>query len=63
MQEEDILYEIGGYWVCMNEKGWFEVYHNTITHSERCATIGYKGEIGFERAKMECDKRALTERI
>lgn len=53
-----ILYEKGDYWVCASEKGGYEVYYNTITHSIRCAIIGYKGNEGLERAKVECDKRA-----
>lgn len=56
LSESDILYEKGNYWVCAAENG-YEVYHNTITHSERCAIIGYKGNKGFECAKNECDKR------
>jgi hypothetical protein len=57
LTESDILYEKGNYWICMSPSGGYEVYHNTITHAERVAIIGYKGEKGFERAKLECDKR------
>lgn len=56
----DILYENGNYWVRMHEKGWYEVYRVGITHSVRCATIGYKGNEGLTRAITECNKRAAS---
>lgn len=64
MEESDILYENGNYWVCrsLTSKKGYEVYHNTITHSKRCAIIGYKGVKGFELVKAECDKRAKISR-
>lgn len=61
--EPDILYENGDYWVCAvttpegKDKG-FEVYRNCITHSTRCAIIGYKGNDGIKRAIEICDKLA-----
>lgn len=58
LTESDILYENGNYWVCASAKGGYEVYRNGITHSTRCAIIGYKENEGLERAKAECNKRA-----
>jgi len=57
MTEEDILYENSDYWVCKSKNG-YEVYKNCITHSTRCAIIGYEGEKGLNMAIYECDKRA-----
>lgn len=57
MKESDILYEKGNYWACASKKGGYEVYKNGITHSTRCAIIGYKGQKGLDRAKLECNKR------
>jgi hypothetical protein len=57
--ESDILYQNGDFWVCASEKGGYEVYCDGITHSTRCAIIGYKGDKGLERAILECDKRAF----
>lgn len=57
MKESDILYEKGNYWVCASNKGGYEVYRIGITHSTRCAIIGYKGAEGLLLAKMECDRR------
>lgn len=58
MQEADIVYELGQYWVYKmpKDKG-FEVYKNGLTHSTRCAQIGYKGDKGLNRAIEECNKR------
>lgn len=58
MSEEDILYQNGYFWVCKDKRGCYEVYRDTITHAERAAIIGYKGEEGLERAKSTCDKLA-----
>jgi hypothetical protein len=60
VKESHILYENGSYWVMADKKGGYEVYRNTITHSERCAIIGYRGAEGLERAKAECDRRAAA---
>ncbi len=64
MQEKDILYEHGRFWVCRAPKGWkgFEVYRisDSGTHSVRCATIGFEGEKGLQRAIAECERRALA---
>ena len=57
IKESDIVFESGRHWVLnLGSKG-FEVYRNTITHSERCAVIGYTGEKGLERAKQEVERR------
>ena len=58
MDESSILYEKGDYWICKGNKGEYEVYRNTITHSERVAIIGYNGDKGLQLAILECDRRA-----
>jgi hypothetical protein len=56
-KESDISYEKGPYWVLnMGSKG-FEVYKNGITHSTRCAIIGYQGQNGLKRAIIEIERR------
>lgn len=56
-KESQIVYETPKHWVFDNGSKGFEVYRKTITHSERCAIIGYTGTIGLERAKAEIERR------
>lgn len=56
MTESEILYQQGDYWICRASAG-YEVYKNSGTHSVRCAVIGYPGDAGLERAKMEVNRR------
>lgn len=51
------IYENGDYWVAKAKKG-YEVYRTGITHSTRCAIIGYEGQKGLDMAKAEADRRA-----
>ena len=51
------MHEVGKYWVCKVKHG-FDVYKTGITHSTRCASIGYKGDYGLQRAIAEANKRA-----
>ena len=61
IKESDIVFESGKHWVLnLGPKG-FEVYRNTITHSERCAVIGYTGQKGLERAIQEVNRREGTQ--
>lgn len=55
-QEADIMFEKGNHWVLKVDYG-FEVYKTTITHSIRCARIGFKGEQGLSRAIAEVERR------
>ena len=56
-KESDIAYEKGQFWVLnLGSKG-FEVYKNGITHSTRCAVIGFSGQSGLDRAILEIDRR------
>ena len=61
LEEKDIAYETSGFWVLRIPSGklkdTFEVYRKTITHSERYAIIGYKGEKGLNMAIAECNRR------
>jgi|GEM_PF-3584994 len=52
------LYENDPFWICRTENGWFEVYQNGVTRAVRCASIGFMGDKGFQKAKQECDRRA-----
>ena len=59
MTHKKILFEIGNYWVTHAQKGkGFEVYKTGITHSVRVAIVGWEGEAGLDRAKIEATKRA-----
>ncbi len=53
---KDIIYETKNFWV-LRVKSGFEVYKINVTHSTRCAQIGWEGEKGRERAIAECNKR------
>ena len=56
LTEKDILCEKGDYWAIKVNYG-YDVYKNGITHSTRCARIGYKGKDGLDRVKKEIDRR------
>lgn len=60
-REDDIAHETQDYWVLRVPSGklagTYEVYRKGVTHSTRCATIGYRGEEGLRRAVAECDRR------
>ncbi len=59
MKEKDILYSASPYWVKRADKfKGFEVYKDGITHATRCASIGYEGQLGLDKAIAECNKRA-----
>ena len=56
-KESDIAYEKSQFWVLnLGSKG-FEVYKNGLTHSTRCAVIGFQGQNGLDRAIVEIDRR------
>jgi hypothetical protein len=57
MTEKDIVFESGKYWVFDAKKKGFEVYKNGITHSTRCAQIGWNGQVGLDKAKQEIKRR------
>lgn len=59
MKLKDIIFESGNYFVLKAKHG-FEVYKNGITHSTRCAIIGYEGEIGIAKAIKEIERRKAT---
>jgi len=54
--ERDIAYENSTHWVLRKPDG-FEVYRKDVTHSVRCARIGFKGDTGLTRAIQEADRR------
>jgi hypothetical protein len=53
---KDIVFETDRYWVKRVPKG-FEVYKTGLTHSTRVAVIGYTGDKGLQRAKLEIERR------
>lgn len=65
--EQDIAYEspCGKYWVynkgCKKGSKGYEVYKTGLTHSVRCAIIGYKGELGLQRCLTEIERRLKEE--
>ena len=56
-KESDIAYEKAPYWVLNVGSKGFEVYKTGITHSTRCAQIGYQGQKGLDRAILEINRR------
>ena len=60
IKESQIVYETPKHWVLDCGSKGFEVYRKTITHSERCAIIGFTGDKGLERAKQEIIRREST---
>jgi hypothetical protein len=55
---EDVVYELGDYYALKVETG-FEVYKEGITHSVRCARIGWSGNKGKQKAIDEINRRIL----
>ena len=59
MKESDILYENRTHWV-MAVKTGYEVYKIGVTHSTRCAQIGWpNSDKGLNRAILEADRRNM----
>ena len=56
-KETQIAYEKADFWVLNLGLKGFEVYRDGITHSTRCAIIGYQGENGLSRAIAEIERR------
>lgn len=54
---EPIIFERDNYFVVRTQEGTFEVYRNGATSASRCATIGYQGQKGLDKAKAEIDRR------
>lgn len=61
IKESQIVYETPKHWVLDCGLKGYEVYRKTITHSERCARIGFTGDKGLERAKAEIERREATQ--
>lgn len=57
IKESQIVYETNKHWVLDLGNRGYEVYRKTITHSERCAVIGFTGDKGLDRAKAEIERR------
>lgn len=55
-RESDIAHESGDYWVLRLPRG-YEVYKTGVTCSVRVAIVGYEGERGLEKAKVEIMRR------
>ena len=54
--EKDILFETPRHFVLAASHG-FDVYRIGLTHSTRCAQIGYRDEEGLARAIAEIARR------
>lgn len=52
----DVVHETAAHWV-LRVAGGFEVYKIGVTHSTRCASIGWAGEEGLKRAIAEVERR------
>ncbi len=62
MTEKDILYARGRYSVRKARKfNGYEVWKDGICAAERCASIGYPGSEGLNRATAETDKRSIED--
>ncbi len=53
---ENIVHETAHHWIEKQENG-YAVYRLGITHSTRCAWIGFTGEPGLARAIAEVERR------
>lgn len=60
MKASDIKFEIGNYWVLQKDQS-FEVYKIGLTHSVRCAVIGWGGAVGLEKAIAEAKRREIKD--
>lgn len=61
IEEKDIMFELGDHWVLKVPsgplKGFYEVLKNNLTHSVVVANIGYRDQIGLDKAIAECRRR------
>ncbi len=57
LKETDIVYELGAYWAMRAKKVGYDIFKVGITHSTRCAHVGYDGEVGLQKMKAEIDRR------
>lgn len=53
----EIVFQTDRHWVRRAPKKGFEVYRVEGTHSVRCAIIGFEGQEGLDRAKVEIERR------
>lgn len=60
MKEEDIVFELGDYWVSKEPNG-YKVWKTGITHSTKVATVGHLGWYGLNLAILHARKRFLTD--
>lgn len=56
----NIVYETQDYFVLRTDKG-FEVYKHGPTVATRVSQIGYQGQKGLDRAKLEIERRTAKE--
>ncbi len=57
LKEKDIVFELGAYWAMKAKKVGYDIYTVGITHSTRCAHIGFDGDVGLQKMKAEIDRR------
>lgn len=53
---KDVMHESKYHWV-LRVTGGYEVYRIGITHSTRCAQIGFTDNMGLLKAITECTRR------
>jgi hypothetical protein len=56
MKLTEIVFETNRYSIVRVTKG-FEVYEIGATAAKRCTVIGYEGDKGLQRAKLEVERR------
>ncbi len=62
MEEKDIVYESGNFFVIKTQRGDFKVYRSGLTHATLVATVGRNLTGGsLKRAKEEADRRHAIE--
>lgn len=63
LKESDIVYELGPYWAMRAKKVGYDIFKTGITHSTRCAHIGFEGEAGLQKVKVEIARRIEQDKL
>lgn len=54
---KNVIYEKGEYFVVPAAKKGFEIFKQGATAATRCAVVGYEGQTGLDRCKVEIERR------
>lgn len=61
MKESDILFETATHWVSAASRfDGYTVWRIGATHSVACASIGYAGQVGLDKAIAEAKRRSAS---